>query len=123
MTMTSEHQQVDAVDAFTAAARNLSAGADDVAQPSSTYDMLAALAAAQLEQAVIYQKLAAWHSQAQLGVDYDGEDERSDPEAPALPEVVRLLSEAAEEARLTANYLRHAQTANGIIVWRDEPPA
>jgi len=122
MSVNEEGRQVELAASIEAASRTLAHSTRRVPRPFDSNRLLAELSQTQDHLAQVLDQLSAWHSRVSDGVHYDGEDENAIEGICAPPFAAGSLNRAAENARISADYIRKAHAANNVVRWFDDVP-
>lgn len=118
MTINEEGRQLAIASELEATARTLAHSTRAVPSPADSYRLLGELNATADHLAQVLKQLAAWHSSAEDGVHYNGEDGGTvaSPTAACIE-----LTEASQAVAKAAEHIGRAHSHNGVVRWYDSP--
>ena len=118
MAINEQGQQLDVAREAEELLHTLAHSTRDVPNPRDSYSMLGELGAIIDHVAQVCDQLASWHSRAEDGKHYEGEDDnRSGSPRAAAAE----LTTAASSLRLASNHVHRAHSHNAVVRWYPEP--
>lgn len=118
MAINEESRQLEIAAETEELTRTLAHSTRDVPHPLQSYRMLGELGATLDHLAQVCAQLSTWHSRAEDGTHYDGEDGGRTGSPRAAADELRTASSAL---RLASGHIGKAHTHNSVVRWHAEP--
>ena len=118
MAINEETRQLEIAAAVEELARTLAHSTHGVPHPRDSYPLLGELGATIDHLAQVIDQLGKWHSHAEDGTHYEGEDGGSTGSARAAADE---LTTAANMLKLASSHVARAHSLNAVVRWRAEP--